>query len=79
MSYQETTFTKVSVRDRPAFLSKMEVRASPRKSEETSVSLHPVSRFAAAYLKNITPHSLQRRMGGLHVDRILNVENAQKT
>ncbi|EJW92840.1 hypothetical protein EVA_19053 [gut metagenome] len=38
MSYQETTFTKVSVRAMPALASKMEVRASPMKSLETTSS-----------------------------------------
>ena len=38
LSYHETTFTKVSVSAIPAALSKIDVRASPRKSDETTAS-----------------------------------------
>ena len=38
LSYQDTTFTKVSVRAIPALASKMEVRESPRKSLDTTSS-----------------------------------------
>ena len=38
LSYQDTTFTKVSVKAMPALASKMEVRGSLIKSEDTTSS-----------------------------------------